>query len=130
MGKLLPPKWGINLPFNYAIGEEIITPEYDPFNQDIKLKQLLNETTEVNRSRKVFAPDFNTDPPSAGEEIESMSTADSQETSTKAFEKMNASVFADATFGFARIGPSVGIRYYLNFEKDFNYWQFYAIWKF
>jgi hypothetical protein len=91
---------------------------------------LLNETTEVNRSRKVFAPDFNTNPPSAGEEIESMSMTDSQETSTKAFEKMNASVFADATFGFARIGPSVGIRYYLNFEKDFNYWQFYAIWKF
>lgn len=46
LGKLLPPKWGINLPFNYAIGEEIITPEYDPFNQDIKLEQLLNETTD------------------------------------------------------------------------------------
>ncbi|WP_166920679.1 T9SS outer membrane translocon Sov/SprA [Flavobacterium poyangense] len=45
LGKLLPPKWGINLPFNYAIGEEVITPEYDPFNQDIKLKQLLRETT-------------------------------------------------------------------------------------
>ncbi|MDX6183532.1 cell surface protein SprA [Flavobacterium sp. Fl-77] len=46
LGKLLPQKWGINLPFNYAIGEEIITPEYDPFNQDIKLKQLLRETTD------------------------------------------------------------------------------------
>ena len=46
LGKLLPQKWGINLPFNYAIGEEIITPEYDPFNQDIKLEQLLNETTD------------------------------------------------------------------------------------
>ncbi|WP_163408779.1 T9SS outer membrane translocon Sov/SprA [Flavobacterium ajazii] len=46
LGKLLPPKWGINLPFNYAVGEEIITPEYDPFNQDIKLEQLLNETTD------------------------------------------------------------------------------------
>ncbi|RTY90058.1 cell surface protein SprA [Flavobacterium sp. GT3R68] len=44
LGKLMPKKWGINLPFNYAIGEEIITPEYDPFNQDIKLKQLLNVT--------------------------------------------------------------------------------------
>jgi cell surface protein SprA len=44
LGKLLPPKWGINLPFNYAIGEETITPEYDPFNQDIKLKQLLDNT--------------------------------------------------------------------------------------
>jgi cell surface protein SprA len=46
LGKLLPPKWGVNLPFNYAIGEETITPEYDPFNQDIKLKQLLDNTTD------------------------------------------------------------------------------------
>jgi len=46
LGKLLPKKWGINLPFNYAIGEEVITPEYDPFNQDIKLDQLIRETTD------------------------------------------------------------------------------------
>ncbi|MGO4820408.1 MULTISPECIES: cell surface protein SprA [unclassified Flavobacterium] len=46
LGKLLPNKWGINLPFNYAIGEEVITPEYDPFNQDIKLKQLLDNTAD------------------------------------------------------------------------------------
>nr|WP_315162865.1 cell surface protein SprA [uncultured Flavobacterium sp.] len=44
LGKLLPSKWGINLPFNYGIGEETITPEYDPFNQDIKLKQLLDNS--------------------------------------------------------------------------------------
>ena len=44
LGKLLPIKWGVNLPFNYAVGEEMITPEYDPFNQDIKLKQLLDNT--------------------------------------------------------------------------------------
>ena len=25
LGKLLPKKWGVNLPFNYAVGEEIIT---------------------------------------------------------------------------------------------------------
>ena len=47
LGKLLPPKWRITLPFNYAIGEEIITPEYDPFNQDIKLKQLLEYTANT-----------------------------------------------------------------------------------
>jgi cell surface protein SprA len=46
LGKLLPKKWGINLPFNYAVGEEIITPEYDPFNQDIRLQQLLSNTTD------------------------------------------------------------------------------------
>jgi cell surface protein SprA len=45
LGKLLPKKWGINLPFNYAVGEELITPEYDPFNQDIRLQQLLDNTT-------------------------------------------------------------------------------------
>ena len=50
VGKLLPKKWGINLPMNYAVGEEIITPEYDPFNQDIRLNQLLDVTTsEVER---------------------------------------------------------------------------------
>ena len=45
LGKLLPKKWGITLPFNYSVGEEIITPQYDPFNQDIKLDQLLDVTT-------------------------------------------------------------------------------------
>lgn len=48
LGKLLPQKWFINVPFNYAIGEETITPEYDPFNQDVKLKQLLDNTTDQN----------------------------------------------------------------------------------
>ncbi|WP_310560761.1 cell surface protein SprA [Flavobacterium sp.] len=46
LGKLLPPKWKINIPFNYSIGEETITPEYDPFNADIILKQLLDNTTD------------------------------------------------------------------------------------
>jgi len=46
LGKLLPKKWGINLPFNYGIAEETITPEYDPFNQDIKLDQLINVTQD------------------------------------------------------------------------------------
>jgi hypothetical protein len=41
----------------------------------------------------------------------------------------NAMLF-DATVGFSRIGPSIGARYVLNFKNEFNYWQFYAIWKF
>ena len=48
LGKLLPNKWGVNLPFNYSVGEETIKPEYDPFNQDIKLKQLLRETDDAS----------------------------------------------------------------------------------
>ena len=27
VGQLLPKKWGLQIPFNYAVGEEIITPE-------------------------------------------------------------------------------------------------------
>ncbi|KAF2511952.1 T9SS outer membrane translocon Sov/SprA [Flavobacterium foetidum] len=53
LGKLMPVKWGINLPFNYAIGEEVITPEYDPFNQDIKLDQLLKETTNEREKENI-----------------------------------------------------------------------------
>lgn len=44
LGKLLPKTWGMTIPFNYGVGEETITPEYDPFNQDIKLDQLLDVT--------------------------------------------------------------------------------------
>ncbi len=46
LGKLLPKKWGMNIPFNYGVGEETITPEYDPYNQDIKLDQLLAVTED------------------------------------------------------------------------------------
>ncbi|OYQ38185.1 cell surface protein SprA [Flavobacterium cyanobacteriorum] len=46
LGKLLPKKWGMTIPFNYSVGEEIITPEYDPFQQDIRLDQLLDVTQD------------------------------------------------------------------------------------
>jgi cell surface protein SprA len=42
LGQLLPKKWGIKLPFNYSIGEEVITPEFDPFYQDIRLEDRLD----------------------------------------------------------------------------------------
>jgi len=45
-GKLLPKSWHLNIPFNYSVGEQIITPEYDPFYQDVKLDQLLDITTD------------------------------------------------------------------------------------
>ncbi|WP_035677249.1 T9SS outer membrane translocon Sov/SprA [Flavobacterium limnosediminis] len=46
-GKLLPKKWGLTIPFNYAVGEETITPKYDPFYQDIELEQLLDVTQDA-----------------------------------------------------------------------------------
>ncbi|MFN9114147.1 MAG: cell surface protein SprA, partial [Bacteroidota bacterium] len=47
LGKLMPKNWRVNLPFNYSIGEEIITPQFDPFNQDIKLQQILDVTPDA-----------------------------------------------------------------------------------
>lgn len=60
LGKLLPKKWGINLPMNYAVGEQIITPEYDPLYQDLKLKDVLNTTTSAQEKEaiKKRAEDF------------------------------------------------------------------------
>lgn len=42
LGQLLPKKWGIQLPFNYGIGEEVITPEYDQQYKDVKLQTRLD----------------------------------------------------------------------------------------
>ena len=53
LGKLLPKKWSVNLPFNYAVGEEFITPKYDPFNQDIELKQLIDVTSDEAEKRNI-----------------------------------------------------------------------------
>ena len=37
IGQLLPKKWGIQLPFNYAQSEELVTPKYDQFYKDLTL---------------------------------------------------------------------------------------------
>jgi cell surface protein SprA len=53
LGKLLPKKWGITLPFNYAVGEETITPKFDPFYQDIELDQLLDITDDATERANI-----------------------------------------------------------------------------
>ncbi|MAN58534.1 MAG: cell surface protein SprA, partial [Flavobacteriaceae bacterium] len=42
LGQMLPKKWGIQLPFNYGIAEELITPQYDPEFDDIELDARLD----------------------------------------------------------------------------------------
>lgn len=42
VGQLFPKKWGLQIPFNYGVGEELITPEYDQFYQDLKLESRLD----------------------------------------------------------------------------------------
>ncbi len=51
-GQLLPKKWGIQVPFNYAIGEQIITPKFDPQALDIELSQrIANAATPEDAER-------------------------------------------------------------------------------
>ncbi len=49
-GQLLPKKWGIQVPFNYAIGEQLITPKFDPLFRDVELNQVLaNAASDADR---------------------------------------------------------------------------------
>lgn len=53
------------------------------------------------------------------------------ETSTRdSFTSFRTGLIFDATVGFSRLGPSLGARYIMNNEQDFNYWQLYAIFRF
>jgi len=42
VGQLLPKKWGVQLPFNYAQSEELITPKYDQFYEDLTLESRID----------------------------------------------------------------------------------------
>ena len=53
IGKLLPKKWGLQIPFNYSVGEETITPKYDPYYQDIELKSLLSITQNPEEKKRI-----------------------------------------------------------------------------
>ena len=44
MGKLLPKNWGVSLPFNYSVSEEVKDPKYDPQYQDV----LFDEAKNIN----------------------------------------------------------------------------------
>lgn len=46
------------------------------------------------------------------------------------FTNLKTGLLFDVTIGAARIGPSLGARYVVNFKEKFNYFQFYGIWKF
>ncbi len=40
LGQILPKKWGVKIPLNYSRGEELITPQFDPFYGDLELQNL------------------------------------------------------------------------------------------
>jgi len=59
-----------------------------------------------------------------------ISTETRNNTIKNSFADFKTGLLFDLTAGFARIGPSLGARYVINFEENFNYIQLYGIWKF
>lgn len=61
LGKLFPEKTKVSIPFYYAYSKEINSPKYNPLDQDIKLKDALdNVKTQVEKdSIRSFAEDRN-----------------------------------------------------------------------
>ena len=53
VGQLLPKKWGIQVPFNYSQSEELITPKYDQFYEDLTLQSRL-DAAQSNAEREVI----------------------------------------------------------------------------
>ncbi|TDD99408.1 PKD domain-containing protein [Flavobacterium cellulosilyticum] len=51
-------------------------------------------------------------------------------TISNSFTNIKTGILFDLTLGAARIGPSFGARYVMNFKENFNYVQLYGIWKF
>lgn len=39
LGKMMPNKWGVQLPMSYSVGEEFRDPKYDPQYQDVKFEE-------------------------------------------------------------------------------------------
>ena len=54
VGQLLPEKWGVQIPFNYGISEEIITPEFDPVYDDLKLDDRIAAATTEEAADKIL----------------------------------------------------------------------------
>lgn len=61
VGQLLPKKWNIQIPFNYGISEQSITPEFDPVYDDLKLEDRISAAED---------PDSNQDPDQIAEQAE------------------------------------------------------------
>ncbi|MBC7827362.1 MAG: cell surface protein SprA [Chitinophagaceae bacterium] len=49
LGKLLPPKAGISIPFYANVSKTVSTPQYDPYDLDVKLKDKLRGASSSRR---------------------------------------------------------------------------------
>jgi len=53
LGQLLPKKWGMQIPFNYAQSEELITPQFDQFYNDLTLESRLDEANSAAEEEQI-----------------------------------------------------------------------------
>ncbi|MEM6865509.1 MAG: cell surface protein SprA, partial [Bacteroidota bacterium] len=60
VGQLFPKKWGLQIPFNYGISETLITPEFDPVFDDLKLEDRIDaaETEQDAETIREQAEDY------------------------------------------------------------------------
>jgi hypothetical protein len=85
----------------------------------------LNFNVSEERKQAVLIEDFEME----NDSFLINSTSDFR-TDNSSFDSFKTGFLVDATFGFARLGPSLGLRYVMNFEDNFNYLQVYGIWRF
>jgi PKD repeat protein len=107
--------WEIPILFRYNISSYFGVGAGAQINMNISEKQTQNIKTDIyeGASDKLL-----------------LRTVYSSETTSNSFTQLKSGLLLDFTAGFARIGPSFGARYVLNFDNNFNYFQLYGIWKF
>ncbi len=53
LGQLLPKKWGVQIPFNYGQSEELITPQFDQFYNDLTLESRLDAANSEEEREQI-----------------------------------------------------------------------------
>ncbi len=53
LGQLFPKTWGVQLPFNYAQSEELITPKYDQYYNDLTLQSRIDAATTSEEADEI-----------------------------------------------------------------------------
>ncbi|MDP5081789.1 MAG: cell surface protein SprA, partial [Winogradskyella sp.] len=53
VGQLLPKKWGVQIPFNYAQSEELVTPKFDRFYNDLTLESRLDAAESAEEEDRI-----------------------------------------------------------------------------
>ena len=53
LGQLLPKKWGVQIPFNYAQSEELVTPKFDRFYNDLTLDSRLDAAESDEEEERI-----------------------------------------------------------------------------